>query len=55
MVLLVGYGAIQSLDVFHWGEIWLEPMAIVQMLLLLVVMAEVANSATQIYHYRRGA
>lgn len=55
VVVLVGYGVIQSLDVLHWGDVWLEPMAIVQVLLLLVVMAEVANSVTQIYHYRRGA
>jgi hypothetical protein len=55
VILLIGYGVLHVLGGSQFGDMWLEPMAVVQMLLLLLVMAELANSVTQIYHYRQGA
>jgi hypothetical protein len=54
VLLLIGYGVVHATDGARIGDEWLEPMAIIQLLLLVLVVAEVAKSATQIFHYRRG-
>jgi hypothetical protein len=54
VLLLMGYGALHVTGGAIAGE-WLEPLAVTQLLLLLLVLAELAKAGTMIFHYRRGA
>jgi hypothetical protein len=54
VTLLMGYGALHVTQGAAGGE-WMEPIAVAQLLLLLLVLAELAKSGTMIFHYRRGA